>query len=79
VNRWSESKGDLGKWDVTAGNFYADPESSKGNACSLGLKTTEDYRFYALSAPFTEEFNHKDKDFVVQFSVKFEQSIGSYY
>ncbi|KAK9729634.1 Calreticulin-1 [Basidiobolus ranarum] len=71
ADRWvpSKVKEDLGIFDVSAGKFFADSEVSKG------LQTTQDARFYALSAPMDKTFSNKDKDFVVQFSVKHEQNI----
>lgn len=40
----------------------------------LGLRTSEDYRFYTASASFPE-FSNKEKTLVVQYSVKHEQSL----
>jgi len=60
---------------VSAGKFYGDAEADKG------LKTTEDARFYQISAEF-KEFSNKDKDLILQFSVKHEQNIdcgGGYF
>lgn len=59
---------ELGEWKWTAGDWFAD-ESDKG------IKTGEDARFYGLSAKMDETFTNKDKDLVVQFSVKHEQSL----
>lgn len=39
-----------------------------------GIQTSEDYRFYAISAQFPE-FSNKDKTLVFQFSVKHEQKL----
>jgi calreticulin len=39
------------------------------------LKTSEDARFYGISAPLKETFTNQGKDLVVQFSVKHEQEI----
>lgn len=69
MDRWVISDSNKGKWKISSGNFYGDKQVAKG------LKTTQDAKFYAISASFDEDFNHKDKDFVVQFSVKFEQNI----
>lgn len=41
---------------------------------SLGLKTSQDARFYALSTKF-DPFSNRDKPLVIQFSVKHEQNI----
>ncbi|OAY69824.1 Calreticulin [Ananas comosus] len=40
----------------------------------LRIKTSEDYRFYAISAEFPE-FTNKDKTLVLQYSVKHEQKL----
>ncbi|KAL1116710.1 hypothetical protein AAG570_005182 [Ranatra chinensis] len=66
---YSEHPGkEFGKFTWTAGKFYNDPEADKG------LQTSEDARFYALSRKFPPQSN-KDKDLVVQFTVKHEQNI----
>lgn len=41
---------------------------------SIGIQTSEDYRFYAISAEYPE-FSNKDKTLVFQFSVKHEQKL----
>lgn len=41
----------------------------------MGLQTSEDAKFYAIAAKFDKTFSNKDKDFVVQYSVKHEQKI----
>jgi len=69
-DRWVESKhkSDLGKFKVSAGKFYGDAEKDKG------LQTSEDAKFYAMSAKF-EPFSNEGKDLVIQFTVKHEQNI----
>ncbi|RIB11470.1 Calreticulin family-domain-containing protein [Gigaspora rosea] len=69
--RWvhSKHKEDLGKFKVTAGEFYAHEIESRG------LQTTEDARFYAISTKFDKIIDNTDKDLVVQYSVKHEQNI----
>lgn len=70
-NRWiqSEHKGSkMGEFILTHGKFYGDFEKSKG------LQTSEDARFYGLSAKF-EPFTNKDDTLVIQFTVKHEQNI----
>jgi len=64
----SKNKGrDAGEYSTTAGTYYAD-ENDKG------LKTTEDAKFYQISAEI-KEFDNKDKNLVLQYSVKHEQNI----
>nr|CAD7205988.1 unnamed protein product [Timema douglasi] len=59
---------ELGKFVLTHGKFYNDPENDKG------IQTSQDARFYALSRKF-KPFSNKDKPLVVQFTVKHEQNI----
>merc|ERR1719235_295670 len=67
-SRWvvSENKDDLGKFVVTAG--------INGDSSNVGLKTSQDAKFYGISAA-TKEFSNKDEPLVVQYSVKHEQGI----
>jgi calreticulin len=72
-NRWVKSKhfesqGTQGKWGISAGKYYNDKEEDKG------LQTTEDARFYQISAKFPK-FSNKGKDLIIQYSVKHEQKI----
>ncbi|XP_056671136.1 calreticulin-like [Monodelphis domestica] len=68
--RWVQSKyqSDYGKFKLTAGMFYGNKEKDKG------IQTTEDAKFYALSARF-KPFSNEGQSLVVQFSVKHEQGI----
>eukprot|EP00656_Telonema_subtile_P033813 TRINITY_DN3774_c0_g1_i1.p1 TRINITY_DN3774_c0_g1~~TRINITY_DN3774_c0_g1_i1.p1 ORF type:complete len:419 (+),score=197.21 TRINITY_DN3774_c0_g1_i1:163-1419(+) len=68
-SRWvqSEHKDDLGKFATTAGKY-------NGDANGVGLQTSQDAKFYDISASF-KEFSNKDKPLVVQYSVKHEQGI----
>merc|ERR1711865_436065 len=59
---------EAGAWEVTAGQFFADAEKSKG------LRTTEDAKFYAISTKFPS-FSNKDKTLIIQYVVKHEQGI----
>ncbi|NP_999643.1 calreticulin precursor [Strongylocentrotus purpuratus] len=70
-SRWVESvhKGsDAGKFKWSAGKFYGDAEQDKG------IQTSQDAKFYGLSAKFTD-FSNEGKDLVIQFTVKHEQKI----
>merc|ERR1719199_1343971 len=69
-SRWvqSKAKSDLGEMKVSAGKFYGDEEAGKG------MQTSQDAKFYAISAKH-KEFSNKGKTLVVQFSVKHEQDI----
>merc|ERR1711962_1112255 len=69
-DRWvvSKHKSDLGKFVLSAGSFYGDAEKDKG------IKTSQDAKFYGLSAKF-EKFSNEGKNLVIQFTVKHEQNI----
>jgi len=73
-SRWVSSKsresdGSQGTWDVTSGKYYNDAEKDKG------LHTTTDARFYQISAEIPKKFSNKDKDLILQYSVKHEQNL----
>jgi len=73
-SRWvkshnKEKEGTQGKWGWTAGKFYNDEKEDKG------LQTSEDARFYQISAKIPKAFSNKDKDLVVQYRVKHEQNL----
>merc|ERR1712193_137674 len=69
-SRWvqSKAKDGLGAMKVSAGKFYGDAEAGKG------LQTSQDAKFYAISAK-TKEFTNEGKTLVVQYTVKHEQDI----
>nr|ACO54851.1 calreticulin [Amorphochlora amoebiformis] len=71
MSKWTKSnvaKFD-GEWKLSAGDWYGDAEKDQG------IMTTQDAKFYALTANFDETFDNTDKDLVIQFSVKHAQKI----
>jgi calreticulin len=59
----------MGKFTHTAGEWYADADDK-------GIQTKEDARFYGLSAALEKPYtSSKDKDLVIQYSVKHEQKL----
>jgi len=73
TTRWTEStkwkpKSEMGSWTHTAGQWYAD-ENDKG------IQTSEDARFYGISAKMDSTFTSGDKPLVIQYSVKHEQQL----
>jgi len=71
LDKWvaSTSKGsEAGKLELSHGKFFGDAEEDKG------MKTTEDARFYQISASFPE-FSNEGKELILQYSVKHEQNI----
>jgi calreticulin len=70
TKRWVQStaKSDLGEFKLSHGKFYGDAKKD------LGLQTSQDARFYAISAKF-DQFSNEGKTLVIQFTVKHEQKI----
>ena len=69
--RWVEStfKGaEQGPFKLSHGKFYGDAQKD------TGIQTSQDARFYGISATF-EPFSNEGKSLVVQFTVKHEQKI----
>lgn len=66
--RWvqSEWKDNMGKWELSSGKWNSAPEIAQG------IQTSEDAKFYGIGAKLETPFTNKDKDLVVQFSVKNE-------
>ncbi|KAG5549023.1 hypothetical protein RHGRI_014410 [Rhododendron griersonianum] len=64
---WKKDENMAGEWNYTSGKWH-------GDADDKGIQTSEDYRFYAISAEYPE-FSNKDKTLVFQFSVKHEQKL----
>ncbi|KAL7746436.1 hypothetical protein RI367_008189 [Sorochytrium milnesiophthora] len=60
---------EYGKFALSSGKFYGDEKYAQG------LKTSEDYRHYAISKELASKFDNKGKDLILQFSVKHEQGI----
>jgi calreticulin len=70
VSNWKKDSNEAGTWKVSAGKYHAD-----GADKVVGLQTSEDARFYAISSKVKKPFSNKDKTLVVSFSVKHEQNI----
>jgi len=71
-NRWvySTDKGsDAGKFTLTAGKFYDDKVRDQG------IKTSQDAKFYQLTAKMEKGFSNEGKSLVLQYTVKHEQGI----
>ncbi|KAJ8753428.1 hypothetical protein K2173_019827 [Erythroxylum novogranatense] len=64
---WKKEENTAGEWNHTSGKWNGDPNDK-------GIQTSEDHRFYAISAEFPA-FSNKDKTLVFQFSVKHEQKL----
>uniref|UniRef100_H9GF09 Calreticulin n=1 Tax=Anolis carolinensis TaxID=28377 RepID=H9GF09_ANOCA len=68
--RWvpSQNRDNYGKFRLTAGAFYGDRELDKG------LQTSENLKFYAISARF-QPFSNAGRPLVLQYTVKHEQKM----
>ena len=63
-----KSASDLGEWKHTAGEYF-------GDAADMGIQTSQDARFYGLSAKLSESFSNAGKELVLQMTVKHEQDL----
>jgi len=68
VSKWKQDSGEAGVMELNAGEFTAD-------TANMGYKTTQDAKFYAVSAKMDKTFDNTGKTLVLQFSVKHEQNI----
>ena len=71
-SRWVASKhkgAEAGAFKLSAGKFFNDAKED------AGIQTSQDARFYGLSAKFDKPFSNKDKTLYIQFTVKHEQNI----
>jgi calreticulin len=67
-SKW-KPKEEMGKLEHTAGKWYGDKEDK-------GIQTSEDARFYGLSAALDETYtSDKSKPLVIQYTVKHEQKL----
>lgn len=63
-SNWKAAE-ELGSWEHTAGDWY-------GDASDKGIKTSDNHRFYGISAKLNEPFTNNGKELVLQMSVKYE-------
>lgn len=72
-SRWnvpSKNTAQLGSWEISSGKFFADEKINQG------LRTVDNMRFYALTAPFSEPVSNANGDLIIQFSAKNEQNLN---
>ncbi|KAG0470247.1 hypothetical protein HPP92_016343 [Vanilla planifolia] len=68
ISEWKKSENLSGEWNHTSGKWSGDPQNK-------GIQTTQDFKYYAISAEFPE-FSNKERTLVLQFSVKHEQKLN---
>merc|ERR1719262_355268 len=66
-SKWKESESKQGKWTTEAGKYHLD-------ASDKGLHTSEDMKFYGMSAGFPS-FSNEGKDLIVQYQAKYEKDV----
>jgi len=68
ASKWKESEGTAGKWVATAGKWYKDEAEDKG------IQTSEDSRFFGISAGF-DSFSNEGKELIIQYQAKYEKDV----
>jgi len=68
ASTWKESEGTAGKWVASAGKWFSD------EAEDTGIQTSEDSKFFGISAGF-ESFSNEGKEMIVQYQAKYEKDV----
>lgn len=74
LDNWvqSESRDDLASFSLSSGEWSADPKETQGMLTGEGMK------FYAASSKLDKSFSNRDKDLVIQYTVKHESNEYSF-
>merc|ERR1712216_350518 len=65
---WKESEGTQGKWALAAGKWSKDEKEDRG------IQTSEDSKFYGISAAY-DTFSNAGKELIVQYQAKYEKDV----
>merc|ERR1712194_271879 len=68
LSKWKESEGTAGKWAAATGKWFGD------EAEDAGIQTTEDSKFFGISAGF-DSFSNAGKDLIIQYQAKYEKDV----
>merc|ERR1712048_1505219 len=68
VSKWKDSEGTQGTWASTAGKWFKDEAENKG------IQTSEDSKFFGISASF-DSFSNEGKDLIIQYQAKYEKDV----
>jgi len=68
ASKWKESEGTAGKWVASAGKWFKDEAEDKG------IQTSEDSRFFGISAGF-DSFSNEGKELIIQYQAKYEKDV----
>jgi len=68
ASEWKKSEGTQGDFVSATGKWFADEKED------AGIQTSEDSRFYGLSANF-DTFSNAGKDLIIQYQAKYEKDV----
>merc|ERR1711904_338054 len=68
ASKWKESEGTQGKFVASAGKWFKD------EAEDTGIQTSEDSKFFGISASF-DSFSNKGKDLIIQYTANYQQDV----
>merc|ERR1712137_1179187 len=68
TSRWKMSEGTQGKFVASAGKWFKD------EAEDTGIQTSEDSKFFGISASF-DSFSNEGKDLIIQYQAKYEKDV----
>merc|ERR1711959_425347 len=68
ASKWKESEGTQGKFVAATGKWFGDAAEDQG------IQTSEDSKFFGISAGF-DSFSNEGKDLVIQYQAKYEKDI----
>jgi len=67
-SQWKEGEGTQGKWELAAGKLSKDEKEDRG------IQTSEDSKFFGVSAAF-DSFSNAGKELIIQYQAKYEKDI----
>merc|ERR1719298_252686 len=68
LSKWKESEGTQGTFEASAGKWFKDAEED------TGIQTSEDSKFYGISASF-DSFSNEGQTLIIQYQAKYEKDI----
>merc|ERR1712139_733148 len=68
ASKWKESEGTQGKFVAATGKWFGDAAEDQG------IQTSEDSKFFGISAGF-DSFSNDGKDLIIQYQAKYEKDV----
>jgi len=68
ASTWKESEGTSGKFVAATGKWFKDEKED------TGIQTSQDSRFFGISAGF-DSFSNEGKDLIIQYQAKYEKDV----